>query len=1386
MIGIRDLRSLRAKFLAITLPLILLMAMLIFGLFEYLAYRQASESLADRLVKLATVQAQVLALPLWGQDMDQASLQLAALALEPDVSGAAIRNKIGESIASVGAAERTDDPNLRAERDIVHEHKGERLMLGRLIVVMSDRRVRDELAQRAIRDAGLLCLLLLVVMVSVLLANRRTIGIPLERLLESIESGDTDKQVDWQVDDEMGRVVGAFNDMQRRRRRHEDTLRDVTLQLEQRVEERTARLQDALVDIVEREKQLLSIVDKTSLAVAVIEARSIVYTNHRFNEMFLETEDQVINKIADEFLVDSGVSATINEHLRKDNAIRDQEAQMRRGDGSSFWVRMSIYPFEYQGRMAWLMSCYEITQRIVAERALRESDQLLRLVSDNVPAVLAYVDSDYRFKFANRHAAEYFDRPLNKIIGHTVREVVREDEYERAMLRLGESLDGKPQRFDLQRAAFDSNSKRWIDATHVPDTDDSGAVRGIYAFLQDVTERKQVEQALEQKTALLEVTLENIDQGIFMVDSGLQVVAYNQRMVELVGLPDEFLRQRPTSEQILRYQAAHGEFPEIGDDPEPVVAKWMDKLHQAKDFHRYQRQRPNGTILECRNKRLPDGGWVRTFTDITEGAQAAQAVERAMEAAQAASRAKSAFVANMSHEIRTPLNAIIGLTDLTLRTKLDNKQRDYLSKAKGASESLFRIINDILDYSKIEAGKLHFEAAEFDLDQVFERLETMVGMAASTKGLELVYSIDENVPIGLVGDPLRLEQVLVNLVGNAVKFTSDGEVVISVCIVSSSSDQIVLRFSVRDTGVGFTREQHSRLFQPFTQADDSTTRQYGGTGLGLVICKRLVEQMGGEISLQSVYGQGTTVTFSGQFRLSEEAVTPIRNLPPDLRGARAMVIDDSRSSREILRRALSALSFEVATADSAEQAIDALCAAAQRGEPYTLVLLDWKMPEVDGLEAIRRIKSEPRLESLSLTVIMVTAYEKDALLAQAGDLQLDGVLTKPVSPSTLFNTVIDVLGASSELVPAYTYGDANAQDLLVRLDGLRVLLVEDNLLNQAVAKGILEHAGIDVQVADNGREGVERIAIHGPDYFDAVLMDLQMPRMDGYAATQALREAHGTALPIIAMTAHVAPEERERCLQAGMNDHVPKPIDPNRLMETLVKWTRPTTAIIEASRSIPDIVVPATIRAQLPVPGLNVEDGLQRLMGNWALYRELLSTFEASAVETAAQFDLARANGDRLEAARLVHRIRGLAGNLSADTLSAVAAELERALTTGSDDRGPEALASRFHSAVEQVSRSIASLHLDVDGGDGPQLDPALSTDRAPPSAELQRELNELNALLEARDLSAGKRFARLSQRYDFSGAESEAAALNDHLERLDYTKARAVVDQLARALESH
>ena len=691
--------------------------------------------------------------------------------------------------------------------------------------------------------------------------------------------------------------------------------------------------------------------------------------------------------------------------------------------------------------------------------------------------------------------------------------------------------------------------------------------------------------------------------------------------------------------------------------------------------------------------------------------------------AEEATKAKSDFLANMSHEIRTPMNAITGMSHLALKTDLDPKQHDYLVKIQFSAQALLGIINDILDFSKIEAGKMDMEVIDFTLDQTLENVANLVGVKSQEKGLELLLKIDSELPNDLMGDPLRLSQVLVNLSNNAVKFTETGEIVISAAVLESDSDQVNVRFGVRDTGIGLTEEQRGKLFQAFSQADASTTRKYGGTGLGLTISKRLVEMMGGEIWVESEPGVGSEFIFTAVFGVGKEQKMRVLQPDPDLKGLKVLVVDDNDTSREILLDMLSSMSFHVTLASGGGEALAEL-EKADPDSPFGLVFMDWKMPIMDGLTASEKIKNHPNLTQKP-KIILVTAHDREEIMNQADRIGLDGFLIKPVTPSILLDAAMAAFGKDSGS-GRQRRGPGAEPEGVSHIRGAQVLLVEDNEINQQVAQEILGGAGLKVTTVGDGQQAVD--AVQAGNY-QAVLMDIQMPVMDGYTASLEIRkDKRFDDMPIIAMTANAMAGDREKAIDAGMNDHVAKPIDVNQLFSCLTQWIKPGVRGFEPKEDTAETLKtapapsasPAPPKDQLPqsIEGINVKEGLMRVGGNEKLYRNILIKLRDDYAKTDEEIKGLLQSEKADEAERLAHSIKGVAGNVGAGPLQEAGAALESAIKQGETDTYEEKI-----SAFGKILKNVVEA-LEVLGGEETE---AVASEKV--CAEATPE--ELNAALE-------------------------------------------------------
>jgi signal transduction histidine kinase/CheY-like chemotaxis protein len=758
--------------------------------------------------------------------------------------------------------------------------------------------------------------------------------------------------------------------------------------------------------------------------------------------------------------------------------------------------------------------------------------------------------------------------------------------------------------------------------------------------------------------------------------------------------------------------------------------------------------------------------------------QAEEEMARAQLLAEESTRSKGDFLANMSHEIRTPMNGIIGMSHLALQTELTKKQRNYITKAHRSAESLLNIINDILDFSKIEAGKLDIEKIDFRLEDAFDSLAHMIGLNAEEKGLELMFDIPPELPTALIGDPLRLGQILTNLGNNAVKFTEKGEVVFAAEVVEQDDEQCTLHFSVRDTGVGISPEQQKKLFQSFTQADTSTTRKFGGTGLGLTISKTLTEMMGGEIWLESKEGEGSTFHFTVQLGKQQGESSKRRSSATELGAFRVLVVDDNSSSREILSSMLASFGLRVDQAGSGESAIAQL-EQANDYDAYKLVLMDWKMPGMSGIETTRAIQSDNNLTETP-TVIMVTAYGREEASHAAEGVNIQGFLTKPVTSSTLLDTIMLVMGHEVASENNGSKGLDPVSEFIAKLRGAKVLLVEDNEINQELALELLVSNGITAEVANNGQEALD---ILEREEFDGVLMDCQMPVMDGYEATQRLRKNDKyQKLPILALSANAMVGDRQKVLDAGMNDHIAKPINVNELFSTMAKWISPSRPVTE---SIPELVPARAEVAQggkegLVVPeldGIDTVSGLARTQNNHKLYLKLLRKVGKSQANFIEEFDAAVNTADWELAQRLAHSLKGVAGNIGAQAIEAACKTLE---AEAKEQRSCDPSREVARLALERVLVSIASLDKTSQKNEEVSPESGNITEVAVDKEKLTDLIQQLAAMIADYDTGAQELIETEEPLLIAAGLAAEVKQLSKALEDYDFETAAEVVKEIA------
>ena len=852
--------------------------------------------------------------------------------------------------------------------------------------------------------------------------------------------------------------------------------------------------------------------------------------------------------------------------------------------------------------------------------------------------------------------------------------------------------------------------------------------------------------ALNQQRQQLKLFLDTAPVGVVMNVGGVVKFA-NPRAAELVNVQAGGCAQAG----------------DVNTEAREHVLALLEAEGVARDIETKLRG-PDGEIRDVLGTHLKmnyegESGELSWLTDISKLKVIEAEIIRAKDLALESTRAKSDFLANMSHEIRTPMNASIGMSYLALRTELNPRQRGYLEKVHKSAENLLGIVNDVLDFSKIEAGKLAMEKVDFQLEDSTDALINLVGQRCEDKGLELLFDFQPDLPTALVGDPLRLGQVLTNLVSNALKFTEQGQIIVGAEVVEETPTDLKFHFWVRDSGIGIAADQVEYLFEAFTQSDASTTRKYGGTGLGLAITKQLVELMEGKLWCESVLGQGSTFHFQVRLGL-QPVVKPVRMLSAhEMSGLRLLVVDDNPAAQKILANLGRHLGLTVEIAGNGAIALEVIAAAEKTTQPFDLTLMDWKMPVMDGLTCLQQLAATTAKRRPAN--IMVTAHGRHDVVEAAGrmGMELPTVLVKPVTASTLLEAIGFAVGKLAQpQARAHRKAD-RLSEYFEQLQGVRLLLVEDNKMNQELAQELLTQAGILVTIADHGQAALDLLA-QGL-IFDGILMDCQMPVMDGYVATKKIRVNPAfAALPIIAMTANAMSEDREKVLAVGMNDHIAKPLNLDQMYSTIARWVRPAQPAVAAV--VPSLPVAPALA--LDLPGIATATGLGISMGNEKLYRKLLGMFKESYDGAVAQFWSAHQEADPQAAARYAHTLKGTAGNIGALAVQTAAAELELACERSAPLAELEHALAKVSLALGPVLAGIA------------QLKPSSVISPSGQSAALDSAgialLDQLEAMLARSDARAADIGAQLAVTLQGSGQGSHLKKALGHLEQYDFDAA--------------
>lgn len=991
-----------------------------------------------------------------------------------------------------------------------------------------------------------------------------------------------------------------------------------------------------------------------------------------------------------------------------------------------------------------------------SQKALQESQQHFLELSNAGSALVWRCNPKGQLTYVNEAWLRFSGQTVQQLLGKTWIERLHPDDSPAIQTVFSDAVRQK-QRFTSEfRMQNQDGAYRWLVCDGSPQLTEAGSVSGFIGYCIDVTDRKEAALAREQTEAHMAGIIHSAMDAFITADEQQRIRVFNPAAEAMFGYRAEDIIGQSLERLIpASYRAGHGEkmrslaregVTAIGARRStslnglrasgttfPIEASVSrhrvgdETLFTAiiRDITEAEQQRHE---IESLNASLEQ----RVIERTNELALANAELEQARHLAEDASKAKSDFLANVSHEIRTPMNAIIGMSHLLSRTELNHRQIDYLQKIQHSAQHLLGLLNDILDFSKIEANKLSLEHIEFDLSRVLDTCASLINEKATSKGLELLFDVAPDVPLSLIGDPLRLGQILTNYANNAVKFTEKGEVRLAVKRLEREGDEVRLRFEVRDTGIGLSTEQMTTLFRSFQQADTSTSRKFGGTGLGLAIVKRLATMMGGEVGVESKLGEGSTFWFTAQLRQGHGTHRPV---PGDaMRNRRVLVVDDNPRARELLTQQLLELQFVADAVDSGEAALAWMTAAATQGRPCDAALIDWQMPGMDGLDTAQAIRQQ--LRDHAPRMALVTGFSHEDVADRAREIGMDVVLTKPVTPSALYDTMVELLAGDPPSVQGLSAKSANAlaqSGQLARRRGARVLVVEDNDINLQVAREMLQSAGLLVDTAGNGALGVEAVKQQGP--YALVLMDLQMPVMDGIQATHAIRaDPRHADLPIVAMTANAMTQDRTRCKAAGMNDFLSKPFDLDQLWNIILRWI-PERAGYQPPPLPQNDSAPPVLQRFNDIPGLDSVQGLRRCGGNARFYGQLLEQFVAEQGHVPEQMAQALDQDELAQAYHLSHTLKGVAGNLGAHAVQQLAETLNQQLHLSDEHFNPTAATATLAELAIEMDRLMGALKpaLATPSPNGEAVGPPQGDRPAPPAQWLE----PLKALLTDGDSAA-------------------------------------------------
>ncbi|MBF0620993.1 MAG: response regulator [Magnetococcales bacterium] len=1062
----------------------------------------------------------------------------------------------------------------------------------------------------------------------------------------------------------------------------------------------------------------------------------------------------------------------------------------------------------------------EINERLSESmEQLAASEERFRSLVQTIPDIVYKIDEEGRFNFLNK-SIERLGYHQSELIGHHFTELIHSADIHEASLsevinRIGKGTANPEQKvFDERRSGDRMTSGLEIrlraksgsasevseirnishnmvsvevNSTGLYGEDSTNSTIkqyiGTVGVIRDVSDRLTAQKALDDERKLLRELINTVPMPIFFATQKNRLVFTNQALQNFVPHELKSVEGTPLEDLFDPKEASRitGLISLLFDDPncqqinrEITLTAHTGKTHTVQTivskFYRIDEDTPSviGILVDVTDQ--------KAFENALIAAQAK--AEQMSVLAQDANRAKGDFLANMSHEIRTPMNAIIGLSHLCLQTELDTKQHDYLNKVHTSANALLRLLNDILDFSKIEAGNLTLEQAPFSLNDLFTNLGSVIGIKSQEKGIEFLIDTPPDLPTLLIGDGFRLGQILTNLAGNAVKFTDAGAVSIHTEKVEQQNTNLVLKFTVSDSGIGMSSDQMDHLFDKFTQADASISRKYGGTGLGLAISKQLVELMGGTIWAESTPDVGSKFIFTTRLTVENQQK---KELPyPSFKGKTALVVDDNNLAREVNVNLLKQLDFTIEAAENGPTAIQKIIIAVMEGRTYDLILLDWNMPEMDGLELAHRIRNDLTLERTP-AIIMVTSHPIEKISALDEPVSLfDTLLEKPLNTATLCRSICHLFGMETSACDDQITDSAPKEvpDNQSALSKSHILVADDNDINQIIVKELLEKVGVRVSCVNNGEEALN---LASKESFDAVLMDLKMPIMDGLTATREIRRQLGNnPLPIIAMTAKVMSDDRNDCLQAGMNDYVDKPIEPETLYRVLAEWLNAPLDRIISDSTQADQTEEHSVIALPELPGIDVKAGLRNVGGDVEFYKKIIMRFVQNQAATGQQLYAYLKDKEFDSLRKLAHTLKGVSGSVGAHSLREKALEIEQLSKSDMPSNTLDLLIESTIQVLDSTLKTISAAFPDAlnQQTESTQQENAQTDDLV----QLAELLNKADELLQLFDVSVEQTIEKLDMIVHSSARKERIISLRKKVREYDFEACSTEIEDWQKA----